>query len=66
MPPEQTSSPNSTPSSSTPGAEQTKIPPELVQEIADRVYQMFLQDLKIERERNRLGFEPLSKKSGGW
>ena len=42
---------------SKPGEESTKqmeITPELVRAISDRIYAMLLQDLRIERERERL------------
>ncbi len=36
------------------GQETTEITPALVQEIADKVYALWLADLKVERERLRL------------
>jgi hypothetical protein len=45
--------------------QQGKITPELVREIADKVYAMLLADLKIEQERRRLPYRGLTGVRGG-
>ncbi len=44
---------------------ESRITPELVDEIADKVYAMLLLDLRIERERQHLPQRPLYGQ-GGW